>query len=154
MRNRIPTWRSILVCLAMTTGAACSATHPEQQSVDRNQEALTQQDAPGAGSRAAAAAAPAVPAPLPADELAARTEIALEGVEQRSEAWQREYRRNELAALRAAQQTKRAIADQAQASRPTRASASRDLLDSKISKLRASITAGDDKVRMLEAQPN
>lgn len=94
------------------------------------------------------------PAPLTEEERRARMEIAHETVGELSQARQREYRRAEKAALRAALPAKRAALAQADASRPAGQSRERDALDAKISRLRSNIDAQSRKLQDLEMQPD
>jgi hypothetical protein len=152
-RPGVVSWATVLVLLG---AAACGSGDREGgREIDLSSQAVTQTSSPSAS---AARGGPAQAGPgaqaLSVEESSARAEIALENVEQHTGAWQQEYRRNELAALRVALQTKRDLLKQAESVRPAQATGARDLLDQKTARLQSNITAIEGRVQALEAQSN
>ncbi|HKP56659.1 MAG TPA: hypothetical protein VJV78_08065 [Polyangiales bacterium] len=90
---------------------------------------------------------------MPANEQSARAAIATERVEDLSADAQKAYGKLERVALRAALATKKKLLKQAESGRPTAASPERDLLDARLSEMRAEIATGDQKLAVLDAQP-
>jgi hypothetical protein len=141
MCNRILITRIAVASLLLSAGAcAQGGDGSEAAPVEATSQALT--SAPAASTPTSSQA-----------ELSARAAIAVEDVSQLDATHARDYRRAEIAALKAALVTKSAALTQAQSTRSSASSSDRTQLDKKISDLSASISDSNTKVQQLSAQP-